>query len=170
MRQAVIPQKGNPARASSDASFEGGLCLLGLLNTTKGWFTYNNYSASNMSLLHGLRRKTTPVANSVVLDTPSRTHSLQMSLFWQAALDPSKGQLMWPRPQTCPCLAHPCETSSSQCTTGLGTRTVQLVMYQVLKHPTFPPSLTQSLFISSSSFTQAEAAGLVLATGTGQCC
>lgn len=74
---------------------------------------------------------------------------------------------MWPRPQLHPCLTHSCETRSSQCTTGLGTRMVQLVMYQ---HPTFPSSLVQSLFISSRSFTQPEVAGLILATGTCQCC
>lgn len=89
IRQVVVLVKENPAQASSNVSFGGGLCLLGLLNTTKSWFTYSIYSASNLSLLHGLQMKTTSVANSAVLDTASRTHSLQMSLFWQAALDPS---------------------------------------------------------------------------------
>lgn len=83
---------------------------------------------------------------------------------------PSAGQLTWPRPQMCPCLTRPCETRSSQCAAGLGTKMVQLVRHQLLMCPTFPPSLTQPLFISSRSFTQAEAAGLILATGTGQCC
>lgn len=91
-----------------------------------------------------------------------------MSLLWQAALDPSAGAAHVPGAPACPCLTCSCETRSSQCTTGPGTRTAQLVIYQVLKHPSFPPSLTRSLFISSTSFTQA--AGFVLAAGTGQCC